>query len=145
MGTTDIDQDDDGLIEICNLEGLNAIRYQLDGTGYKANGSATKITAGCPDTGCKGYELTQDLDFSDDDSYSSTANMVVWTTGTGWNPIGNSSANTFNATFDGNGYTISNLMINRSGTNFVGLFGYMGSGVEIANVGLLNVDIIGDS
>ena len=34
---TDIDQDDDGLIEICDLEGLNAMRHQLDGTGYKAS------------------------------------------------------------------------------------------------------------
>ena len=32
---SDIDQDDDGLIEICDVEGLNAIRYQMEGTGYR--------------------------------------------------------------------------------------------------------------
>ena len=144
-GTTDIDQDNDGLIEICDLEGLNAIRHQLDGTGYKASGSATKITAGCPDTGCKGYELTRDLDFNDDNSYSSTHNKITWTTGRGWEPIGNSSSNAFNATFNGNGHTISNLMINRPNASNVGLFGYVRDQSKTVNVGLLNIDILAGS
>ena len=144
-GTTDIDQDDDGLIEICNLDGLRAIRYQLDGTGYKASVSAPKITEGCPTTGCKGYELSRDLDFNDDDSYSSTANKITWTTGAGWEPIGYLSLyqhNPFVATFDGNSHTISNLMINRSGPYALGLFSYVGRQSKIANVGLLNVNVI---
>ena len=49
--TRDIDADDDGLIEICYLEDLNAIRYQLDGSGYKTNTTATKITNGCAEGG----------------------------------------------------------------------------------------------
>ena len=144
-GTTDIDQDDDGLIEICNLDGLRAIRYQLDGTGYKASVSATKITEGCPATGCKGYELSRDLDFNDDDSYSSTANKITWTTGIGWEPIGYLSLyqhDPFVATFDGNSHTISNLMINRSSPYALGLFSYVGRQSKIANVGLLNVNVI---
>ena len=44
----DIDEDGDGLIEIRYLEELNAIRHQLDGSGYKATASADKVTAGCP-------------------------------------------------------------------------------------------------
>ena len=144
-GTTDIDQDDDGLIEICNLDGLRAIRYQLDGTGYKASVSAAKITEGCPTTGCKGYELSRDLDFNDDDSYSSTANKITWTTGAGWEPIGYLSLyqhDPFVATFDGNSHIISNLMINRSGPYALGLFSYVGRQSKIANVGLLNVNVI---
>ena len=140
----DIDKDDDGLIEICDLGGLNAIRHQMDGTGYKASGSATKITAGCPATGCKGYELTRDLDFNDDDSYSSTANKITWTTATGWEPIGERSLYVkwpFVATFDGNSYTISNLMINRSSPYAMGLFGYVRDQSKIVNVGLLNVNV----
>ncbi len=133
---TDIDRDDDGLIEICDLEGLNAIRYQMDGTGYKASGGATKITAGCPADGCRGYELTRDLDFNDDASYrNASANKRRWTTRAEWQPIGNSSSNAFRATFDGNGYTISNLLINRGGTNYVGLFGSTRSGAKIINLG----------
>ena len=140
---TDIDQDDDGLIEICNLEGLNAMRYQLDGTGYRPSSSTMKITLGCPAIGCKGYELTRDLDFNDDASYSSTANKITWTTGTGWQPVGNSSSNAFNAKFNGNDHTISNLMINRSDVLNVGLFGRVALQSKIINIGLLNINVTG--
>ena len=148
--TANIDQDDDGLIEICDLEGLNAMRYQLDGSGYNTSHSTrTKITAGCPEDGCKGYELKKDLDFNDDASYSSTRNKVIWTKGEGWEPIGyyesyNSANNKpFTAIFEGNGYTISNLMIDRPNTNRVGLFGYATEGT-INKVGLSNINIKGD-
>jgi len=30
---SDVDNDNDGLIELCHLEDLDAIRYQLDGSG----------------------------------------------------------------------------------------------------------------
>ena len=141
-GTADIDQDNDGLIEICNLEGLNAMRYQLDGSGYKAGESATKITAGCAIGGCKGYELAKHLDFDDDDSYSSTPNKVIWTTGEGWQPIG-TSGNSFNAVFRANKYSISNLMIARSFFSEVGLFGRIESQARIEGVGLIDVDVRG--
>ena len=146
--TTDIDQDDDGLIEICDLEGLNAIRYQLDGTGYTTSTGVDKITAGCKSGGCNGYELMKDLDFNDDASYSSTPNKVIWTKGAGWEPIRSYDSSNppnsepFKAIFEGNGHTISNLMINRPGTNDVGLFGYATGGI-INNVGLLSVKIQG--
>ena len=151
--TTDIDKDDDGLIDICDLEGLNAMRYQLDGIGYRESADATEVKTGCYERGtdrCKGYELMKDLDFNDDASYSSTPNKVIWTTGEGWEPIG-SSSNPFKAIFEGNGHTISNLMIDRFHTKDVGLFGYIGKlpgdmegDTEIIDVGLLNVDIKGE-
>ena len=133
----DIDRDNNGLIEIDDLEGLDAMRYQLDGTGYRKSETAPKIVAGCPNNGCRGYELTKNLD---DDSYSSTAKRVIRIMKAGWQPIGVSSVNSFTGKFEGNGFTISNLTINRSDTNLIGLFGYAGSGAEIANVGLLNLD-----
>ena len=136
----DIDKDGNGLIEICDLEGLNAIRHQPDGTGYQANAGATKITDGCPSNGCTGYELTRNLDFNNNASYRTIANMTTWTTGNGWQPIAG-----FNATFNGDGYTISNLMINRNGTDGVGLFGHTGSNSTLTAVGLLNVDISGQN
>ena len=140
--TANIDQDNDGLIEICDLEGLNAIRYQLDGSGYKASASAAKITAGCKSGGCKGYELKKDLDFNDDASYSSIANKVIWTEDDGWDPIG-SYSNRFKAIFEGNDHTISNLMIDKPNSWYVGLFGYIERGT-INKVGLSNIDIKGD-
>ena len=143
-GLADIDQDNDGLIEICDLEGLNSIRYQLDGSGYRAASTVTaKITAGCADDGCRGYELVNDLDFNDIASYSSTANKVLWTTGAGWQPLGTFS-DPFNAVFDANKYTISNLMINRPDSDNVGLFSRIGRQARIIGIGLIGVDISGD-
>ena len=151
--TTDIDKDNDGLIDICDLEGLNAMRYVMDGSGYKQDMRATTSTLGCSEGGtgrCKGYELMKDLDFNDDASYSNaTDHKSQWTTGEGWEPIG-SSSNPFKAIFEGNGHTISNLMIDRFHTKDIGLFGYigklpgdMGGDTEIIDVGLLNVEIKG--
>ena len=146
---SDIDQDGDGLIEIYDLEGLNEIRYSLDGSGYKASADATTNTLGCPESGCIGYELVKDLDFNDDASYRTTSNKVTWTVDdyeddedSGWQPIGTTSI-PFTATFEGNHYTIANLMINRPATSSVGLFGSVREG-HIINVGLLNIDIRGE-
>ena len=146
----DIDQDGDGLIEIYDLEGLNEIRYSLDGSGYKASADATTITQGCPESGCIGYELVKDLDFNDDASYRTTSNKVTWTVDdyeddddSGWQPIG-TNLRLFTATFEGNHYTIANLMINRPATSGVGLFGSVRDG-HIINFGLLNIDIHGYS
>ena len=140
----DIDKDNDGLIEICDLEGLDGMRHRLDGAGYRASADATTITTGCPSVGCLGYELTRSLDFMDASSYRTGSINTAWTSGAGWQPIGFSLLSGFSATFNGNGYTISNLMINRSSLNGVGLFGYTGGGSQIANVRLLNVDITGN-
>ena len=146
----DVDKDGDGLIEICDLEGLNEMRFVLDGSGYTTGTSAMgamKITTGCPNDRCTGYELTRDLDFMDDDSYRpESTNRMRWTTNPTWDPIGTDAANErFNATFNGNSYTISNLGINRSGTSNVGLFGATGGSAGIANLGLLNVIIVGQN
>ena len=62
----------------------------------------------------------------------------------GWTPIGNNT-NKFLGTFDGNGYKISNLIINRSGEKFQGLFGRTDGNAVIKNLGVLNVDITSDN
>ena len=51
----------------------------------------------------------------------------------------------FSGVFDGNGHTISNLTIdtNSAGNDFLGLFGEIGSGGKIKNLGLKNVNITG--
>ncbi len=149
----DIDIDNDRLIEIYYLEDLNAVRYQLDGTGYRPTSLAEAITAGCGldnNEVCRGYELIRDLDFNADNSYSSTANKVMWQpnagkSNAGWRPIGSTDATASTATmiFDGNGYAISNLYQNT--TAYSGLFGNIQSTQTspsvIYNVGLLDVDI----
>ncbi|MEP0007522.1 MAG: T9SS type A sorting domain-containing protein [Balneola sp.] len=65
-------------------------------------------------------------------------------TGSGWEPIGtNTSGKEFSGTFNGNGFTISNLFIDRSSTNFNGLFGATKNAV-LKNIALENVNITGD-
>ena len=139
----DIDKDDDGLIEICDLEGLYEMRYVPDGSGYTTSTTADINRMGCPST-CTGFELTRGLRFTSNDSYRTTANRVTYTAGSGWQPIGTSS-NLFNTEFEGNGHTISNLRINRKGMNNIGLFGFAGARANIANIGLLNVRITGET
>ena len=137
----DIDDDGDGLIEIRHLEDLNAVRYQLDGSGYRASADGELITRGCPITGCIGYELTGNLNFTTSGDYRSGEVNDAWTvdenefvsTADGWQPIGG----VFNATFNGNGYSIARLAISRSSAGSkanVGLFSEIGANGKIENL-----------
>ena len=47
----------------------------------------------------------------------------------------------FSGIFDGNGHTISHLTI--KGKDFLGLFGQLGSGAQVKNLGVVGVNIIG--
>ena len=158
-GATDYDADDDGLIEIDNLAQLNAIRWDMNGDGDPDNSSDdTDYFAAFTGTGtdlschatCTGYELTADLTFAAWDAANPYYNE-----GDGWRPIGglaNDGWDTgFNATFEGNGNTITNLFIDRddAGTDWtagyrVGLFGIAGEDSVIKNLNLTNVDVSGD-
>ena len=62
--------------------------------------------------------------------------------GTGFASIGDITTN-FTGTFDGMGYNISNVYINKQGKTFQGFFGYTSSIVVIQNLTLLNVSITG--
>ena len=64
--------------------------------------------------------------------------------GKGFLPIGNLS-NHFTGTFDGQGNKITGLHIDRSSTDYVGLFGQTGSGSEIKSVGLEEVNSKGNA
>ncbi|KRE82892.1 hypothetical protein ASG75_15220 [Rhodanobacter sp. Soil772] len=61
---------------------------------------------------------------------------------TGFAPIGNSGAS-FTGIFDGLGYTINGLTIDRPNTDYVGLFGVAGTGSAIRNLGLLGGSVTG--
>ena len=149
------DEDDDRLIEVSNLEQLDAIRYDLDGNGRPDSDSGAEVYAAAFPTSvgeavctsnCNGYELARSLDFNDGDSYASGAVNARWTSGVGWLPIG-IGENRFNSLVDGNGLTISNLYINRTtdldNPGAVGLFGLTGTASVIRKIGLVSVDIAG--
>ncbi len=56
-----------------------------------------------------------------------------------WTPIGKNSVYCFSGNLDGNGHTVSNLFINTSILQYVGLFGY------IKNASVMNIGITGNS
>ena len=166
----DYDYDDDGLIEVRTLAQLNAIRWDVDGDGAPASGSAAgygkafrnhRDDMGCPSdtTGdadlndCAGYELENDLDFdtdgdgatwTDDGTFAADSGDAYHNGGSGWDPIGPASglsdSTHFNATFDGNGKVIANLLVNRS-RNFSGLFAALRPGAVVRALGLPNARV----
>ena len=164
-GQTDYDTDDDGLIEVANLEQLDAMRYDLDGDSvedapeegllyFNAFPGAVR-DMGCSD-GCRGYELTRDLDFADSTSYASGEVARGWSEGecgAGWEPIGEMTSdsredgNHFTADFNGNGHAIANLFIDRNDRDGVGLFGLVGGARpharKISDLRLVEVDVTG--
>ncbi|MYC31224.1 MAG: hypothetical protein F4X65_14235 [Chloroflexi bacterium] len=150
------DGDGDGLIEVMYLEQLDAIRHDLDGDGNADDGpEADAYASAYPVSGeevvcndCHGYELARPLDFGDAGSNASGVVSAEWTTGVGWQPIGD-GWNPFAATFNGNGHAISNLYItpavrpDASSVHGFGLFGTVGESGVVRDTGLLNASVKG--
>ena len=107
-----------------------------------------------------GYELMNNLDFEDANGDGAADDKSIWAEGAtaagvsgavaeGWAPIGYFNTLTFidhapyTATFDGRGHTISNLYIDRSGTNGVGLFGVLRPGSNLRNLGIEGGSVTG--
>ena len=135
----DIDDDGDGLIEIATHEELNSVRYALSGNGSRSAENAALDTTGCGNgdtvASCSGYELVANISlatYADDEG------------GKGWQPLGHDTdTNTddcqgaaFEGAFEGNGWTISDLNISRSGEDCVGLFGHIAADATIRNLTL---------
>ncbi len=76
------------------------------------------------------YVLGNDIDAS---------NTVSWNHGEGFVPVGQDP--NFSGSFDGRGYVITDLYINRPTESRVGLFGHITGGAEIKNVGLVHANI----
>ena len=148
----DYDTDGDELIGISNLAQLDAMRYDLDGNGYAGTVAAYAAAfpsaldrLGCGVEGCSGYELLADLDFDTDGDGAVDSDDDYWNDGDGWEPIGWDStyefARFFNATFDGNEHTLSNLFT--AGRGYSGLFGRIGLGGVVDDLTLIDVNVTG--
>ncbi len=150
-----VDIDGDGLIDIRNLTMLYNMRYSLEGSSYRTDTASVGDASGCPAEGCRGYELSDDLDFDRNGDgrtwMTSTVSLgyslrlgdhhpyyfPVAADGTGgWEPIGD-AAQPFVAEFDGNGYRLRNLGVRRD-QPYIGLFGVVGEGAAIRNLGLVD-------
>ena len=147
---TDYDADEDGLIEISSLAQLNAIRWDALTSGTRsASDLANHALAfpgaaagmGCPDgsdagdapDACRGYELTQDLDFDTNDSGGANSGDEFWNNGAGWVPLPE-----YRGILRGNGHIIYNLYMNHALPES-GLFDTMSGRVEW--LGLVDVNI----
>jgi hypothetical protein len=90
-------------------------------------------------------DLAADYELGGNINASETAG---WNAGAGFAPIGD-SVTPFTGNFDGKGYTITGLTINRPATDDIGLFGYAGSPgggptvVYVKNVVLESASIVG--
>jgi hypothetical protein len=89
----------------------------------------------------RGYHiLMNDLD-STTAGYTELASETA-NQGKGWQPI-ETWGHPFKGSFDGQGYEIRDLFINRPDESGVGLFGYVGVGGVIKNVNVVNATVTG--
>ena len=85
------------------------------------------------------YLLLNDLDFTNASNYSTGIVNTQFTTGTGFNPIPN-----FTGFFNGNGFSIKNLKINKN-TDTVGLFTKIDKGARLYKLKITNAQVIGNN
>ena len=97
------------------------------------------------------YLGNKDMHFKLNDNIDLTSYLAAGgaghNSGAGWMPIGN-YGNSFSGKFDGAGFKITGLWIDRSSTDYVGLFGNVDGmisnlGVEIAPIGINGRDNVG--
>ena len=144
-----VDLDANGFIDINSVDRLNNMRYNLAGTSLKTSTLVTDtgITTGCPGDICRGYELTADIDLGNTkwgNSYTGADKVP-----SGWQPVGNCNlfnnacrGRLFTASFEGRGYVISNLYINRPDFD-TGFFGAASGSIN--QVALLNATVRGSA
>ncbi len=84
------------------------------------------------------YKQTADIDASFTE---------YWNSGSGWSSVGQSSSSPFSGSYNGQGYIISGLYLNRSASDDQGFFGeidhYSTAQTTIQNIHLINVNITG--
>ena len=144
----DVDDDNDGLVEIATAEEFNAIRYALADTlprrviNGTVNGTAVKLDLSCTSqtdrASCHGYELIADISLADYNYWQPIGNECNYL-GYRYNCHGSS----FDAIFEGNGHTISDISILWAYARThkgIGLFGTSEYG-SFNNLTLNNVNI----
>lgn len=91
------------------------------------------------------YTLANNINLTSDLAAVNSQYPGMWSS-KGFVPVGDAT-NNFTGNFDGMNYTITGLAINRPTTVNVGLFGFINGNTSntIANIGLLDVNIIGGS
>jgi len=122
-----VDEDNDGLVDIRTIDDLYrlSLEHTLD---------TFKNTVG--------FELVRNLDFNDPSHYRSDTLESLLTDNQGWLPIGLQREQRFSFDFYGNGFSISNLFIDRT-TRYSALFAYTDVEKTIKDLSLVDIDISG--
>jgi uncharacterized repeat protein (TIGR01451 family) len=81
------------------------------------------------------YILGNDINASD---------TVNWNDGEGFVPVGTDGSN-FAGSLDGKNHTITGLYINRSASNYVAMFGYVGPVGKVMNINLIDAHVVGNA
>lgn len=126
--------------EVINIKGV-----AWGGKKYHSNMDITALANGnVPPSDSMVYINTpQDMELIRQNPYgyyklSADIDMSVYSSGNGWKPIEN-----FYGTFEGRGYKISNLVINRDSESYCGLFGQVYDTAILSEVVLENVNVNG--
>ncbi|WP_322416071.1 MBG domain-containing protein [Mesorhizobium huakuii] len=87
------------------------------------------------------YALAKNIDASATSSWNSGLGFI--SLGTDGNSNVQNGANGFTGTFDGLGHAVDGLSVTQSAAQYVGLFGYVGVGGLVQNVGVTNATVRG--
>ncbi len=141
--------------------GKLTIKYRIDSNNFSKSVRLSDPFAGGAGTRADPYQIsncTQLNEINDDLQAAyilindiNCSDTVNWNGGLGFEPIGknNTAGYMFNGSFDGRGYTINELFINRSTQDFIGLFGVIlnqnsaGSNVTLKNFTIENSQFYG--
>lgn len=137
LGRDNIKLDDAG-INVSDWENGTSIDggEATEAYSYDINTKTITIYSG------EGLKVAADVANSGDTDINIILDNDIDLTGIEWTPIGTESR-PYTGTFDGNNKTIRGLEINQSGTDNVGLIGYLGSEGKVQNVVLANISVSG--
>ena len=137
LGRDRIELDDAG-INVSDWENGTSIDggEATEAYSYDSNTKTITIYSG------EGLKVAADVVNSGDTDINIILDNDIDLTGIEWTPIGTESR-PYTGTFDGNNKTIRGLEINQSGTDNVGLIGYLGSEGKVQNVVLANISVSG--
>lgn len=137
LGRDNIKLDDAG-ISVSDWENGTSIdgAEATEAYSYDSNTKTITIYSG------EGLKVAADVVNSGDTDINITLDNDIDLSDIDWTPIGTESR-PYTGNFDGGGHTITGLKIDKSGTDYVGLIGCLGSGGKVQNVTLTNISVSG--